>query len=167
MTDEQKARAASELREVDVEFENASLAMMRAFEAFQRYEGVLEDAEVDRMPPEGRELEPKYDVAVSLHYVLRCIATRPTGGGAARAVLAKLQECEIDRAASDATAHPPTREAVIAGLNSLIAERERRIHGLVEKNIGARLASSGDGIATAFRAVRRERDALVVARDIV
>ena len=45
---QQKARAASELREVDVEFENASLAMMRAFEAFQRYEGVLEDAEVDR-----------------------------------------------------------------------------------------------------------------------
>ena len=53
---QQKARAASELREVDVEFENASLAMMRAFEAFQRYEGVLEDAEVDRMPPEGREV---------------------------------------------------------------------------------------------------------------
>ena len=32
------------------------------------------------MPPEGRELEPKHDVAGSLHYVLRCIATRPTGG---------------------------------------------------------------------------------------
>ena len=56
---------------------------------------------------------------------------------------------------------------MIAGLNSLIADRERQIHGLVEKNVGARLASSGDGIATAFRAVRRERDALVVARDIV
>ena len=167
MTDEQKARAANELREVDVEFENASLAMMRAFEAFQRYQGALEDAGVEKMPPEGRELEPKYDVAVSLHFVLRRIATRPTGGGAARAVLAKLQECEIERAASDAKAHPPTREAVIAGLNSLIAERERQIHGLVEKNVGTRLASSGDGIATAFRAVRRERDALVVARDIV
>ena len=86
MTDEQKARAASELREVDVEFENASLAMMRAFEAFQRYEGVLEDAEVDLMPPEGRRYDAKHDVACQLHYVLRCIATRPTGGGAARAV---------------------------------------------------------------------------------
>ena len=167
MTEQQQEQAANELREVDVEFENASLAMMRAFEAFQRYEGVLEDAEVDLMPPEGREYEEKHDVACSLHYVLRRIATWPTGNAAARAVAAKLDECEIERAASDAKAHPPTREAVIAGLNSLIAERERQIHGLVEKNIGARLASSGDGIATAFRAVRRERDALVVARDIV
>ena len=50
-------------------------------------------------------------MAVSLHYVLRCIATRPTGGGDAREVFAKLQECEIDRAATDGKAYPPTRDS--------------------------------------------------------
>ena len=171
MTDEQKARAASELREVDVEFENASLAMMRAFEAFQRYEGVLEDAEVDRMPPEGREYEEKHDVACSLHYVLRCIATEPTGKAAAVAVAAALDRTDIERVASDGKLHPPRRRATIAGLTHLIDERERQIEGLVERHVEndpqLNIETALTGITAALRQVRREREVLIHARDIV
>ncbi len=158
-------------REIDTEFETASLAMMRAFEAFQRYNEALDDANVEDLRPWTRRhgLDVKYDVALSLHMILRAIGVSPTGPLAARVVRAKLDECDLERCVIDGEAHPPTREAVIAGLTYLIAERERQMDGFVTHDvaldIGPSFNTDASGIAAAFRKVRRERDAFVLARD--
>ena len=104
--------------EIDREFETASLAMMRAFEAFQRYEAGLEDVGVEEIEAESRWLASKYEVAVSMHMILRAIGVSPTGPMAARVVRKKLDECDLERCVIDRVAHPPTRKAVIAGLTA-------------------------------------------------
>ena len=166
------ALAEAAEREIDTEFETASLAMMRAFEAFQRYNEALEDANVEDLLPWTRRhgLDVKFDVAVSMHMILRAIGVSPTGPIAARVVRAKLDECDLERCVIDGKAHPPTREAVIAGLTALAESRYRQMDGFFKQHIGNETATHNlemdpSGIGSAFRAVRRERDAFVVARD--
>lgn len=157
-------------QEVDREFETASLAMMRAFEAVQRYRSPFEDAGAD-IPASGKMLDSYHDVAVTMHYVLRCIAITPTGKAAAAAVAEALELADIERVGSDRKAHPPTRRATIAGLNGLIEERSRQLDDLIESHVAhdpeSSVETADHGIAVALRAVRRERDALVYARDLV
>ena len=161
-------------REIDTEFEKASLAMMRAFEAFQRCESEFIDAriEAEDIDRAMAVVEPQHRVAVALCYVLREIATSPTGVAAAAAVIEVLDDCEIERHASDGKAHPPTREVVIKGLTALIDERQRQLHGLVKRavtDIDPKYSLDTDpgGIGGAYRAVRREQEAFVLARDLV
>ena len=156
--------------EIDREFETASLAMMRAFEAFQRYEAGLEDVGVEDVTAVSRWLESKHDVAVSMHMILRAIGVSPTGPMAARVVRKKLDECDLERCVIDRVAHPPTREAVIAGLTALAEERYRQMDGFFKEHIGNETATHNlemdpGGIGAAFRSVRRERDAFILARD--
>ena len=156
--------------EIDREFETASLAMMRAFEAFQRYEGALEDLGIEDVTAESGWLESKYDVAVSMHMILRAIAVSPTGPMAARVVRKKLDECDLERCVIDRVAPPPTREAVIAGLTALASDRYRQMDGFLKEHIGNETATHNlemdpGGIGAAFRSVRRERDAFILARD--
>ena len=98
---------ASTKREIDVEFEKASQCMMRAFEAYQRCEVDYIDGEIehDDITREMGCVEPQHRVAVALAYVLRQIATSPTGVRAAAAVATVLDDCEIERHASDGKAH--------------------------------------------------------------
>lgn len=161
-------------REIDTEFEKASQAMMRAFEAYQRCEEAFIDARIEHedITREMGSVEPQHRVAVALCYVLREIATSPTGVAAAAAVIEVLDDCEIERHASDGKAHPPTREVVIKGLTALIDERQRQLHGLVKRavtDIGPEYSLDTDpsGIGGAYRAVRREQRALIRARDVV
>ena len=106
-----------------------------------------------------------------LHYVLRCIATEPTGKAAAVAVAAALDRTDIERVASDGKLHPPRRRATIAGLTNLIDERGRQIEGLVERHVEndpqLNIETALTGITAALRQVRREREVLIHARDIV
>ena len=156
-------------REMRTEFETASLALMRAFEAHQRYTAGIDDTGAEQLPPQAQFLEPVYDVAVSLHYVLRCIAVSPTGLKAAAAIAATLDRAEIERVASDRVEHPPTRKVTIAGLTGLIEERQDQLVRFVEQveQGDATIASTMDGRAVAYRQIVRERDVLIHARDVV
>ncbi len=168
MQDREQGPTLAETRqEVDLEFEKASLAMMRAFEAVQRYRS--HDHELDDAGPDG--LDSHHDIAHTLHYVLRCCAISPTGRDAAKAIAAALDRTDIERVASDRVLHPPRRRAVIAGLTGLIDERTRQLEGLTERHVehdpGTCITTEFTGITAAFRQVLRERDVLVHARDIV
>ncbi|MYE94035.1 MAG: hypothetical protein F4238_11815 [Gemmatimonadetes bacterium] len=160
-------------RAIDTNFEAASEALMRAFEAYQRCESVLIDEDIDHadITREMECIEPQHRVAVSLHYVLRCCAVSPTGVKAAEAVSAALDRAEIERHASDGVLHPPTRDATVAGLTALIDERTHQLEGLTERHVendpGTCITTTFTGITTAFRQVLRERDVLIDARDIV
>ena len=165
---------AATKREIDTEFETASLAMMRAVVAFQRCESEFIDARIDSkdIDREMGSVEPQHRVAVALSYVLREIATSPTGVAAAAAVIEVLDDCEIERHASDGKAHPPTRDVVIKGLTALIDERQRQLHGLVKRAVTDvdpkySLETDPGGIGGAYRAVQREQEAFVLARDLV
>ena len=63
----------------------------------------------------------------------------------------------------------PSREGVLAGLNDLIADRNRQLEGVLGDFerwcSGENIDSSSSGLAVAYRNVLRERDAFVVARD--
>ena len=154
--------------EMRTEFETGSLALMRAFEAYQRYTAGIDDTG-EELPPQAQFLEPIYDVAVSLQYVLRCIAVSPTGLKAAAAIAATLDRAEIERVASDRVEHPPTRKVTIAGLTGLIEERQDQLVRFVEQveQGDATIASTMDGRAVAYRQIVRERDVLIHARDVV
>lgn len=161
-------------REIDVEFEKASQSMMRAFEAYQRCETAFIDAEIEHedITREMGSVEPQHRVAVALAYVLRQIATSPGGVAAAAAVIEVLDDCEIERHASDRKAHPPTREVVIKGLTALIDARQRQLHGLVKRAVTDidpkySLDTDPSGIGGAYRSVRRKQKALIRARDAV
>lgn len=167
---EQGPTLAETRQEVDLEFEKASLAMMRAFEAVQRHRSHLDDGSEE--DAEAAELLDSYhDVAGSLHYVLRCCAVSPTGRDAVEVVAAALDRADIERVASDRVLHPPRRRAVIAGLTGLIDERTRQLEGLTERHVehdpGTCISTAFTGITAAFRQVLRERDVLIDARDIV
>ena len=161
-----RAKARQEMRR---EFETASLACMRAFEAFQHYTSTLEDEGIE-VPEAGQQLEAMYDCGVSFHFILRCIATAPTGTAAAIAVREVLDWSELERCASDGKAHAPDRDATILGLTRLIEGRERQMDGLIESHVENDAETSVEtattGTAGAFRAVRRECDAFVQARDL-
>ena len=165
---------AATKREIDTEFKKASLAMMRAFEAFQRCESEFIDARIesDVITREMGSVEPQHRVAVALAYVLREIATSPTGVAAAAAVIEVLDDCEIERHASDGKAHPPTRAVVIKGLSALINQKQEKLHRLVKRAVTDvhpqySLETDPGGIGGAYRAVQRERDVLIHARDVV
>ena len=161
-------------REIDTEFEKASQCMMRAFEAYQRcevdyIEGEIEHEDITR---EMGSVEPQHRVAVALAYVLRCIATSPTGVAAAAAVIKVLDDCEIERHASDGKAHPPTRAVVIKGLSALIDQKQEKLHRLVKLAVTEvhpkySLETDPGGIGGTYRRVQRERDVLIRARDVV
>lgn len=161
-------------REIDTEFEKASQCMMRAFEAFQRCETAFIDERVEAKDIDRAmaSVEPQHRVAVALAYVLRCIATSPTGVAAAAAVIKVLDDCEIERHASDGKAHPPTRAVVIKGLSALIDQQQEKLHRLVKLAVTEvhpkySLETDPGGIGGAYRAAQRERDVLIHARDVV
>lgn len=161
-------------REIDTEFEKASQAMMRAFEAFQRCESEFIDARIEHedITREMGSVEPQHRVAVALSYVLREIATSPTGVAAAAAVIEVLDDSEIERHASDGKAHPPTRAVVIKGLSALIDQQQEKLHRLVKRAVTDvhpkySLETDPGGIGGAYRAAQRERDVLIHARDVV
>lgn len=173
MREELKGVVVETKRAIDRNFETASEAMMRAFEAYQRCESVFIDEDIDHadITREMECIEPQHRVAVSLHYVLRCCAVTPTGIEAAAAISAALDRAEIERIASDRVLHPPTRDATTAGLTALIDERTHQLEGLTERHVendpGTCITTTFTGITTAFRQVLRERDVLIDARDIV
>lgn len=176
MTEQEvKALADEAQREMDVEFEKASVAMKRAVEALQRFEVALLEAGVEDLKeatPAETGMRAKHQVAEMLHYVLRKIAVWPTGPAAAAAVAVKLDDCEIERAASDGKAHPPRRREVIKGLGALIDGKQEQLHRFVKRAVTDvhpkySLETDPGGIGGAYRRVQRERDVLIHARDIV
>ena len=174
MSEKLKELVTETKREIDVQFAKAEDAMMRAFEAYQRCEVAFNDAEVEAedMDKAMRFVEPQHRVAVSLAYVLRCIATSPTGVLAAAAVAEVLDDIEIERHASDGKAHPPRRRVVIKGLSALIDQQQEKLHRLVKRAVTDvhpkySLETDPGGIGGAYRATQRARDVLIHARDVV
>lgn len=174
MSEKLKELVAETKREIDTQFAKAEEAMMRAFEAYQRCEVAFNDAEVEAedMDKAMAFVEPQHRVAVSLAYVCRQIATSPTGVRAAAAVATVLDDCEIERHAMDGKAHPPRRAVVIKGLSALIDQKQEQLHRFVKRavtDVHPRYSLETDpgGIGAAYRAVQRERDVLIHARDVV
>lgn len=66
--------------------------------------------------------------------------------------------------------YPPTHDAMVAGLNALIEDRNRRLEALLtdfERMCpGESIDTSSSGLAVAYRNVLRERDTFVTARDM-
>ncbi len=176
MTEQEVKALADEVqREMDTEFEKASVAMKRANEALQRFDAALWDAGVEdvlKTTPKAGGIREKQDVADTLHYVLRQIATSPGGGKVADAVSKTLADAEIERVASDGKTHPPRRRVVIKGLSALIDRKQQQLHRFVKRAVTDlhpkySLETDPGGIGGAYRRVQRERDIFIHARDLV
>ncbi len=175
MTDaEVKALADEALREMDTEFEKASVAMKRAVEALQRFEVALLEAGVEDLKeatPAETGMRAKHHLADMLHYALRKVAVWPTGPAVAAAMAQTLDDCDIERVASDGKTHPPRRRVVIKGLTHLIAECDRKTARLAESASGMKgvgdLATDGSGYGCSYRSSLRARDVFIHARDLV
>ena len=115
------------------------------------------------------ELSTLYEVARALQSVCAAMGDRPPFARA-EAIMAAIEYGNLERAAhGDGKVYAPTLAGVRHGLTDLIEAREHQMRGFVDKQVdadlGADFNTASNGIAVAFRSVRRERDAFVLARD--
>ncbi len=128
---------------------------------------------LDHDPDELDEITDMIEVARVLQFVSERMADPSLSPGpfaVARALRMATDYGELERAVQGGgKVYPPSREAMMHGFREIIAERNRQLEGLREDFErlcpGERIDSHQSGIATAYRKVLRERDALVAARD--
>ena len=137
-----------------------------AGDVFRRIKRTLSqrmDFEVDAL----NELSSLYEVARVLQSMCAALGDRPPR---AEAILRAIEYGNVESAVhGDGTVCPPTRKAIIHGLTDMIEARERQLTDFVTKQvdagIGAEFNTAPDVLSVAFRDVRRQRDAFVLARD--